>query len=47
VSFALSIGLGLLVFLAALPFMVGVIEGTFRAFPTTLALLVGRFAHGL
>jgi len=47
VSFALSIGLGLLALLAALPFIGGVLEGTFRGLPAALAMLIGRLSHGL
>ena len=47
VSFALSIGVGLLVLLAALPVMGGVMAGSFGELPTTFVGLLARVRHGL
>ncbi len=46
-SFALTVGVGLLVLLAALPVLVAVMSGSFRELPVTLAALMGRMRHGL
>lgn len=46
-SFALTIGVGLLVLLFALPFLGAVMAGSFRELPGTLAGLLSRMRHGL
>lgn len=46
VSFALMLGIGFLVLLAALPIMVSVIAGSFRELPGVLAGLLARVHHG-
>ena len=46
VSFALTLGVGLLVLLAALPMLVGVISACFQQLPTTLSALLARVRHG-
>lgn len=47
VSFAVTIGVGLLVLLAALPVMGTVMAGSFRDLPATLTGLLLRMRHGL
>jgi flagellar biosynthetic protein FliR len=47
VSFALSIGVGLLVLLAALPVLGAMMAGSFGEFPATLLTLLARVRHGL
>lgn len=46
VSFPLTLGVGLLVLLAALPMMVVVMSGAFEQLPATLSALVVRVRHG-
>jgi flagellar biosynthetic protein FliR len=47
VSFTLTIGVGLLVLLAALPVLGALMAGSFRELPTILLALLGRMRHGL
>ena len=47
VSFALTLGVGLLVLLAALPVMAAVMAGNFQQLPATLGTLVMRLRHGV
>jgi flagellar biosynthetic protein FliR len=47
VSFALTIGVGLLVLLAALPVLGAVMAASFRELPTVFLVLLGRMRHGL
>jgi len=47
VSFSLTIGVGLLVLLSALPMMGAVMISTFRELSTLLPTLLGRMRHGL
>jgi flagellar biosynthesis protein FliR len=47
VSFALTVGVGLLVLLAALPMLVGVMHDSFQGIPATLTGLLARMRHGL
>jgi len=47
ISFALTIGVGLLVLLAALPVLGAVMASSFRELPTMLAGLLLRMRHGL
>jgi flagellar biosynthetic protein FliR len=47
VSFALTLGVGLLVLLAALPIMATVMAGSFQELPRTLGTLVTRLRHGV
>jgi flagellar biosynthesis protein FliR len=47
VSFPLTLGVGLLVFLAALPMMISVMSGAFQQLPVTLSEVVMRVRHGL
>ncbi len=47
ISFALTIGVGLLVLLSALPVLGAVMAGSFRELPTVLVGLLHRMRHGL
>jgi len=47
VSFALTLGVGLLVLLAALPVMGRVMAGSFEQLPVTLGELLARMRHGI
>jgi flagellar biosynthetic protein FliR len=47
VSFSLTIGMGLLVLLTALPALDAVMAGTFRDLATLLASLLARMRHGI
>jgi flagellar biosynthetic protein FliR len=47
VSFALTLGVGLLVLLAALPVLGTVMAGSFRQLPETLGALLLRLRHGI
>jgi len=46
-SYVLTVGIGLLVLLAALPVLVSLIANSFRELPAALTGLVARLSHGL